>query len=90
LSFGLGYWIARFLGGLAGAVALWGIFEGASSYTKSVLRSWFAATRSVRCGCSSSPPLLGGALAALAYWTLNPREVVLVAEGGVVIEEVVT
>ena len=31
-----GYWIAQFLGGLAGAVALWGIFEGASAYTKSV------------------------------------------------------
>jgi hypothetical protein len=35
-------------------------------------------------------PLLGGALAALAYWTLYPREVVLVAEGGVVSEEIVT
>jgi len=36
LSDAIGYWIAQFLGGLAGAVALWGIFEGASSYTKSV------------------------------------------------------
>jgi aquaporin Z len=32
----VGYWIAQFLCGLAGAVALWGIFEGASSYSKSV------------------------------------------------------
>jgi aquaporin Z len=32
----VGYWVAQLLGGLAGAVALWGIFEGASSYTKSV------------------------------------------------------
>jgi hypothetical protein len=34
-------------------------------------------------------PLLGGALAALAYWTLYPREVVLVAEG-VFVEEIIT
>jgi aquaporin Z len=33
---GIAYWIAQFLGGFAGAVALWGIFEGAASYTKSV------------------------------------------------------
>src|SRR4029077_5943351 len=36
ISDAVGYWIAQFLGGFAGAVALWGIFEGASSYTKSV------------------------------------------------------
>ncbi len=32
----IGYWIAQFLGGFAGTLALWGIFEGASGYTKSV------------------------------------------------------
>jgi aquaporin Z len=36
MSDAIGYWIAQFLGGLAGAVALWGIFEGASGYSKSV------------------------------------------------------
>src|SRR5580692_11368338 len=36
LSDAIGYWIAHFLGGFAGAVVLWGIFEGASGYSKSV------------------------------------------------------
>jgi aquaporin Z len=33
---GLAYWIAQLLGGIGGAFALWGIFQGASTYTKSV------------------------------------------------------
>jgi len=33
---------------------------------------------------------VGGAPAALAYWTLYPREVVLVVEGDVVVEEIIT
>jgi aquaporin Z len=168
ISDAVGYWIAQFLGGLAGAVVLWGIFEGASSYTKSVglgtdgydthsliglnvggalaaevvltflfvlvvlgatsriatpgaagLAIGLALTAvhlvgipltgtSVNPARSLGPalvvrgdalsqvwlfivaPLVGGVLAALAYWTLYPREVVLVVEGGVVVEEIIT
>jgi aquaporin Z len=32
----VGYWIAQFLGGVAGAAVLWGILEGSSTYTNSV------------------------------------------------------
>jgi len=32
----VGYWAAQFVGGIVGAVALWGVFEGASGYSKSV------------------------------------------------------
>jgi aquaporin Z len=32
----VGYWIAQFLGGIAGAAVLWGILEGSSTYTRSV------------------------------------------------------
>ena len=32
----VGYWIAQFLGGIAGAAVLWGILEGSSTYTSSV------------------------------------------------------
>lgn len=162
-----GYWIAQFLGGLAGAVALWGIFEGASGYTKSVglgTDGWgkhsmiglnvggaFAAEivltflfvlvvlgatariatpgaaglaiglaltvvhlvgipltgTSVNPARSLGPalvvrgdalsqvwlfivaPLLGGALAALAYWALFPAETELV-EVDVLVEEIIT
>jgi len=31
----IGYWIAQFVGGIVGAVALWGIFESSTHYTKS-------------------------------------------------------
>ena len=31
----IGYWIAQFLGGIAGAAALWGIVSGAPSYSRS-------------------------------------------------------
>ena len=31
----IGYWIAQFAGGLAGAIILWGVFEGSTQYTKS-------------------------------------------------------
>ena len=33
LSDAVAYWIAQFLGGIAGALALWGIFEGATGYS---------------------------------------------------------
>jgi aquaporin Z len=33
----IGYWIAQFIGGLVGAVALWAIFEGADGYTRSTV-----------------------------------------------------
>ncbi len=36
LTDAVGYWIAQFLGGFAGALALWGIFQGSDLYTKSV------------------------------------------------------
>lgn len=32
----IGYWIAQFAGGIAGAVALWGMFESSTQYTESV------------------------------------------------------
>ena len=32
----IGYWIAQFLGGIAGAAVPWGILEGSSTYTRSV------------------------------------------------------
>jgi aquaporin Z len=32
----VGYWVAQIAGGIAGAVALWGIFESSTQYTKSV------------------------------------------------------
>lgn len=32
----VGYWIAQFVGGIVGAVALWGIFESSTQYTESV------------------------------------------------------
>ena len=32
----VGYWIAQLIGGIVGAFVLWGIFEGASKYSKSV------------------------------------------------------
>ena len=35
LNEAIGYWIAQFVGGLVGAVALWGIFESSTQYTKS-------------------------------------------------------
>ena len=31
----IGYWIAQFAGGIAGAVILWGVFESSTQYTKS-------------------------------------------------------
>ena len=31
----VGYWIAQFAGGIAGAVILWGLFESSTQYTKS-------------------------------------------------------
>lgn len=31
----IGYWIAQFAGGIAGALILWGIFESSTQYTKS-------------------------------------------------------
>jgi len=31
----IGYWIAQFAGGLAGAIILWGVFESSTQYTKS-------------------------------------------------------
>lgn len=34
LSDAIGYWIAQFAGGLAGALVLWAIFEGAPSYSR--------------------------------------------------------
>jgi aquaporin Z len=36
LNDAVGYWIAQFAGGIAGAVALWGVFEGSNGYSKSV------------------------------------------------------
>jgi aquaporin Z len=35
LSDAVGYWIAQFAGGIAGALVLWGIFESSDTYTKS-------------------------------------------------------
>ena len=32
----VGYWVAQFAGGIAGAVVLWGIFESSTQYTESV------------------------------------------------------
>ena len=32
----VGYWIAQFAGGIAGAIVLWGIFESSTQYTESV------------------------------------------------------
>ncbi|MBV8950812.1 MAG: aquaporin, partial [Actinobacteria bacterium] len=31
----MGYWVAQFAGGVAGAVVLWGIFEGSPDYSRS-------------------------------------------------------
>ena len=31
---GLGYWIAQFLGGIGGALLLWGVFSGSPSYNR--------------------------------------------------------
>ena len=31
----IGYWIAQFVGGIAGAIILWGVFESSTQYTKS-------------------------------------------------------
>jgi aquaporin Z len=31
----IGYWIAQFAGGIAGAIILWGVFESSTQYTKS-------------------------------------------------------
>ncbi|HEX4818963.1 MAG TPA: MIP family channel protein [Acidimicrobiales bacterium] len=31
----IGYWVAQFAGGIAGAVILWGVFESSTQYTKS-------------------------------------------------------
>ena len=31
----VGYWIAQFAGGIAGAIILWGVFESSTQYTKS-------------------------------------------------------
>jgi len=36
LSEAVGYWIAQFLGGIAGAAVLWGILEGSTGYSRSV------------------------------------------------------
>jgi aquaporin Z len=36
ISDAVGYWIAQFLGGIVGAVALWGVLQGSPAYTKSV------------------------------------------------------
>lgn len=35
LSEALGYWVAQFVGGIIGALVLWGIVSGAPSYTRS-------------------------------------------------------
>jgi aquaporin Z len=32
----LGYWIAQFVGGIAGALALWAVFSGSSQYSRKV------------------------------------------------------
>jgi aquaporin Z len=36
LNEAIGYWVAQFIGGLLGALILWGIFQDSSLYTKSV------------------------------------------------------
>ena len=43
----VGYWIAQFVGGIAGALVLWGIFSGSRIYSRTC-RAW-APTASARC-----------------------------------------
>src|SRR3984957_16716241 len=34
LSEAIGYWVAQFVGGIAGALALWGVLSGAHGYSR--------------------------------------------------------
>ncbi len=87
----VGYWIAQLLGGLVGAVALWGIFEGASSYTKSVglgTDGW-GKSRTRRARRRPQPSMAVHRRPALAYSALFPPETELV-EVDVVVGEIIT